>query len=127
MRKILQIKSLHMRLLHIVFVCSAASCPIYPSYHRGMYENLRLGRSFVCSHALRPDGDNRLIDEDLERRMDVIRSFDEAVANARQAGRRRSSLAGQRVIVVTSSESVTEAFHSMEELAKRGLMPGVLR
>lgn len=93
--------------------------PFTPHITEAMYENLRLGEDPLSVHMLSwPDGDNRLIDEDLERRMDVIRSFDEAVANARQAGRRKLRWPVKRVIVVTSSESVTEAFHSMEELAK---------
>jgi len=93
--------------------------PFAPHITEAMYENLRLPADPVSIHMLAwPEGDVRLIDENLERRMDVVRSFDEAVANARQAGKRKLRWPVQNVIVVTSSESVTEAFSSMEELAK---------
>jgi len=93
--------------------------PFTPHITEAMYENLRLPEDPVSVHMLKwPAGDIRLIDENLERRMDVVRKFDEAVANARQAGKRKLRWPVQNVIVVTSSESVTEAFRSMEELAK---------
>lgn len=93
--------------------------PFTPHITEAMYENLRLPEDPVSVHMLKwPAGDIRLIDENLERRMDVVRKFDEAVANARQAGKRKLRWPVQNVIVVTSSESVIEAFRSMEDLAK---------
>jgi hypothetical protein len=84
-----------------------------------MYENVRLLSDPVSIHMLSwPSGDIRFIDEDLERGMDVVRSFDEAVANARHAGKRKLRWPVQNVIVVTSSESVADSFRKMEELAK---------
>lgn len=93
--------------------------PFAPHITEAMYENLRLPSDPVSIHMLSwPSGDIRFIDEDLERRMDVVRSFDEAVANARQAGKRKLRWPVQNVIVVTSSESVADSFRKMEELAK---------
>ena len=93
--------------------------PFSPHITEAMYKNLRLPGDPLSVHMLSwPDGDTRLIDEKLEQRMDVIRSFDEAVANARQAGKRKLRWPVQNIIVVTSSESVIEAFHLMEDLAK---------
>ncbi|NLV26369.1 MAG: isoleucine--tRNA ligase [Methanomicrobiales archaeon] len=93
--------------------------PFSPHVTEAMFENLRLGSDPVSVHMLTwPSGDIRLIDEDLERRMDVIRSFDEAVANARQAGKRKLRWPVQNVIVVTSNESVVDSFQKMEDLAK---------
>ncbi|HOJ96260.1 MAG TPA: isoleucine--tRNA ligase [Methanospirillum sp.] len=93
--------------------------PFTPHITEAMYENLRLSADPISVHMLSwPVGDARLIDEKLEQRMDVIRSFDEAVANARQAGKRKLRWPVRNVVIVTSSESVAEAFQSMEELAK---------
>lgn len=93
--------------------------PFAPHITDVMYGNIRQPADPVSVHMLAwPNGDPRLIDEDLERRMGIIRQFDEAVANARQAGKRKLRWPVQKVVIVTSSESVTDAFRVMEELAK---------
>ena len=93
--------------------------PFVPHITEGMYANLRLSADPVSVHMLSwPQPNESLIDEDLERNMAIIRSFDEAVANARQAGRRKLRWPVQMVVVVTSDKFISEAMMVMEDLAK---------
>lgn len=93
--------------------------PYAPHITEYMYANIRLPADPVSVHMLSwSSGDTRLIDEILEKRMAVIRSFDEAVANARQAGKRKLRWPVQTVIIVTSDDSTADAFREMETLAK---------
>jgi isoleucyl-tRNA synthetase len=93
--------------------------PFTPHITEAIYENLRHANDPISVHMLMwPSADLRLIDEELEHRMDIIRSFDDAVANARQAGKRKLRWPVRKVTVVTSSERVGEALRSMDELAR---------
>ena len=64
-----------------------------------------------------PEADDLLIDQDLEAAMEVIRSFDDAVATARQAGRRKLRWPVGEVVVVTGNGEVREAFEELGDLA----------
>lgn len=64
-----------------------------------------------------PEADDLLVDQDLEAAMGVIRSFDDAVATARQAGRRKLRWPVKEVVVVTGSDEVKAALEGLNNLA----------
>jgi isoleucyl-tRNA synthetase len=106
-----------------IYYCLRMICrllaPYAPHIAEEIYGNLRLPADPVSVHMLSWfEGDTRIIDTDLETRMDLIRSFDEAVANARQAGKRKLRWPVGTVTVVAGSDIVERAFRSMADLAK---------
>ena len=54
-------------------------------------------------------GESSLVDATLEHAMEVVRSFDDANANARQAGKRKLRWPVSEVVVVTSVDAVKDA------------------
>lgn len=60
----------------------------------------------------------KLIDADLEARMAIIRSFDEAIANARQAGKRKLRWPVGTVTIAARSDLAENAIRSMYDLAR---------
>ncbi|MFH0967371.1 MAG: isoleucine--tRNA ligase, partial [Methanobacteriota archaeon] len=105
-----------------IYYCLRNLCrllaPYAPHIAEEIYGNLRLSGDLVSVHMISWfSGDERLIDPDLERRMSLIRSFDEAIANARQAGKRKLRWPVGTVTVAAKSESVGEAFRVMYDLA----------
>ena len=93
--------------------------PFTPHITEEMYRNLRLAGDPESVHMLDwPKVDDLLIDSHLEADMEVIRSFDDAVANARQAGKRKLRWPVEEVVVVTESEDVKAAFHDLNALAR---------
>jgi isoleucyl-tRNA synthetase len=107
-----------------IYYCIRTLCqllaPYAPYIADEMYGNLRLSGDPASIHMLSwNQGEERLIDVDLETRMDLIRSFDEAVANARQAGKRKLRWPVGTVTVAAKSEKVNLAFLSMYDLARQ--------
>jgi len=84
--------------------------PFTPHLAEEIYRNLRCENDPGSVHML--DwfaGDATLVNADLEAAMETVRSFDEAVANARQAGKRKLRWPVAEVIVVTGSDHVRNA------------------
>jgi len=105
-----------------IYYCMRTICrllaPYAPHISEEIYGNLRLEGDPVSVHMLSwLSGDERLIDLDLETRMGLIRSFDEAVANARQTGKRKLRWPVGTVTVAARNDMVGKAFDSMYDLA----------
>lgn len=94
--------------------------PMAPYISENIYRNLRTDADPVSVHML-PwySGSEDLIDGELETEMDVIRSFDEAVATARQDGKRKLRWPVAETIVITSDEKVASAIENMNELCRQ--------
>jgi len=96
-----------------------ASVPFTPHITEMMYENIRTPQDPPSIHMT--DwwaGDDDLVDESLERAMDIVRSFDEASANARQAGKRKLRWPVREVVVVTDNEEVDAALCSLSSICE---------
>jgi isoleucyl-tRNA synthetase len=65
-----------------------------------------------------PRAEPGLTDRDLESAMSVIRSFDDAVANARQAAKRKLRWPVAECVVETTSAGVARAFRDLETIAR---------
>ena len=100
-------------------ICSALA-PFAPHITDNIYANLRTEKDPESIHML-PwfAGDESLIDETLEAEMDVIRSFDEAVATARQEGGRKLRWPIGEAFVLTDSDTVETAITQMNDLARQ--------
>ncbi|MFB6091886.1 MAG: isoleucine--tRNA ligase [Haloquadratum sp.] len=89
--------------------------PFTPYLAERMYQHL--DGSATTVHALSyPAADEDLRDDDLERRMSVLRDVEEAAANARQQGGRKLRWPVQRVVVETEDDDVADAVESLSEL-----------
>jgi isoleucyl-tRNA synthetase len=96
----------------------ALLAPSAPHITEEIYQNLRLPGDPESVHMLDwPEADDLLIDRNLETAMEVIRSFDDAVATARQAGRRKLRWPVGETVVVTGSDEVKAALEDLNELA----------
>lgn len=94
--------------------------PFAPYISESIYRNLRRDSDPVSIHMLDwYKGDSKFIDADLEEEMDVIRSFDEASANARQNGKRKLRWPVGETIVITSDEKTASAIENLNELCKQ--------
>ncbi|MCX6691861.1 MAG: isoleucine--tRNA ligase, partial [Methanoregula sp.] len=88
--------------------------PFAPHLSEEIYKNLRCPQDPASVHML--DwfaGDTSLVDAELEAAMEAVRSFDDAVQNARQAGKRKLRWPVAEVVVVTSSEQVAAAVNRL--------------
>ncbi|MCX6685883.1 MAG: isoleucine--tRNA ligase [Methanoregula sp.] len=84
--------------------------PFCPHLCEKIYGNLKCANDPASIHMLDWfTGDVNLVDTDLEAAMETIRSFDDAVANARQAGKRKLRWPVAEVTVVTGSDQVATA------------------
>ena len=64
--------------------------PFCPHLTEQIYQNLRSRNDPVSIHLLDWNaGDPEIVDSSLEQAVDIVRSFDDACANARQAGKRK--------------------------------------
>ena len=89
--------------------------PFTPYLTERMYQILDGEAASV--HALSyPEPDADLRDEDLERRMSVLRDVEEAAANARQQGGRKLRWPVQRVVVESDDETVADGVESLSDL-----------
>lgn len=85
--------------------------PFTPHLAEHIYQNLRFEAEPESVHMLDwPEINQKLINQDLESKMKIIRSFDEAVANASQAGHRKLRWPVSDVFGVTGSQEVINAF-----------------
>jgi len=92
----------------------ALLAPFCPHLTEEIFQNLRCGNDPVSIHLLDWDaGDQALIDESLEHAVDIVRSFDDACANARQAGKRKLRWPVSEVVVVTNSGPVKDAIERL--------------
>ena len=96
----------------------ALLAPFTPHIAEEIYGNLRLAGDPESVHMLDwPGVDELLIAPDLESSMEVVRSFDDAVATARQNGRRKLRWPISETVVVTGSDEVKTALEELNELA----------
>jgi isoleucyl-tRNA synthetase len=88
--------------------------PFCPHLTEEIYQNLRCGNDPASIHLLDWDaGDTALVDGSLEHAVDIVRAFDDACANARQAGKRKLRWPVSEVVVVTSSVPVKDAIERL--------------
>ncbi len=91
----------------------ALLAPFAPHIAEDCYGNLRLETDPASVHMLSwPEGNPDLMDPVLERATALVRSFDDAVQNARQAGRRKLRWPVRTVVVATDADEVEEALAS---------------
>ncbi|HJJ89656.1 MAG TPA: isoleucine--tRNA ligase [Methanocorpusculum sp.] len=91
--------------------------PFAPHITEAMYQNLRLSDELESVHMQDWfSGNALLIDSALEDEMKIVQEFDEAVANARQNGKRKGRWPVREVVVATASPSVVDAISGMNDL-----------
>jgi isoleucyl-tRNA synthetase len=91
--------------------------PFTPYLAERMYQILDGSETTV--HALDyPTVDEERRDEELERHMAVLRSVEEAAANARQQGGRKLRWPVPRVVVATEDDGVAEAVDALSDLLR---------
>ncbi len=91
--------------------------PFIPHLTEAMYRNLRLDGDPASVHMLDWTGcDQTLTDRALEEAMEVVRSFDEAQANARQAGKRKLRWPVRECVVVTEDAGVAAAIRDLNAI-----------
>lgn len=84
--------------------------PFCPHLTEEIYLNLRCKNDPASVHLLDWNaGDSALVDATLEGAVAIVRSFDEASANARQTGKRKLRWPVAEVVVVTGSDAVRNA------------------
>jgi isoleucyl-tRNA synthetase len=97
---------------------TALLAPFVPHITEEIYGNLRLAGDAESIHMIDwPEADDFLIDPELEARMEVVRAFDDAVATARQNGRRKLRWPVGEVVVATGDEGVKVALENLNDLA----------
>ena len=93
--------------------------PFCPHITEEIYRNLRCGNDPASIHLLDWDaGDTALVDTSLEQAVDIVRSFDDACANARQAGKRKLRWPVSEVVVVTNSGPVKDAIERLNAVCR---------
>jgi isoleucyl-tRNA synthetase len=93
--------------------------PFCPHITEEIYKNLRCGNDHASIHLLDWDaGDASLVDGALEHAVEIVRSFDDACANARQAGKRKLRWPVAEVVVVTASDTVKDAIERLNAVCK---------
>ena len=91
--------------------------PFVPHITEVIYRNIRLEGEPESVHMLPWFGGNSdLIEDHLESAMDIVRSFDEAQANARQAGKRKLRWPVSECIVATDSREVMDSVRDLNIL-----------
>lgn len=95
------------------------SAPVIPHITEEIYHNLCLEGDPESVHMLDTfAGLDDCIDPELEREMEILRSFDDAVANARQAGRRKLRWPVLECVVATGNQQVKSALDNLNSLAR---------
>jgi isoleucyl-tRNA synthetase len=88
--------------------------PVCPHITEEIYQNLRCKNDPSSVHLLDWNkGERELVDTALEQAVGIVRSFDEACANARQTGKRKLRWPVSEVVVVTNSEPVKVAIERL--------------
>jgi isoleucyl-tRNA synthetase len=91
--------------------------PFAPYITEEIYQNLRLSGDPESVHMQNWfSGVPRLIDLVLEEEMVIVQEFDEAVANARQNGKRKGRWPVGEVVVATNSPTVANAICTMNDM-----------
>ncbi|MDN7012483.1 isoleucine--tRNA ligase [Methanoculleus sp. FWC-SCC3] len=97
---------------------TALLAPFTPHIAEEIYQNLRLAGDPESAHMLDwPAADGTLIDQRLEAEMEIVQSFDDAVATARQNGRRKLRWPVSETVVVTGSSEVRRGLEGLNDLA----------
>ncbi len=92
--------------------------PFAPHLAEEIYGNLRLPAEQESVHLLDwPAGADAATDADLEADMAVVRSFDDAVANARQVAKRKLRWPVAEVVVEAGTPAVAEALRRLGDIA----------
>lgn len=93
--------------------------PFAPHIAETCYQNLKLQKDAESVHMLDwIGGEPGLIDRDLEEATAIVRSFDDGVANARQAGKRKLRWPVAECVVVTTSETVAAAIEANNQICR---------
>ncbi|MDD1705541.1 MAG: isoleucine--tRNA ligase [Methanoregulaceae archaeon] len=93
--------------------------PFTPHITEMMFENIRTAGDPPSIHMTGWwKGDEHLVDGTLEHAMDITRSFDEASANARQAGKRKLRWPVREVVVVTDNDEVMAAIGTLSRICE---------
>lgn len=93
--------------------------PFIPHITEEMYRNIRCDKDKGSVHMLRwPAPAQDMMDPDLERDMAIARSFDEALAYARQAGKRKLRWPVRRVTIAASSPKVAQAIRRLSAICQ---------
>jgi isoleucyl-tRNA synthetase len=88
--------------------------PFCPHITEEIYGNLRCVNDPASIHMLDWNaGESALVDRELEHAVELVRSFDEASANARQTGKRKLRWPVAEVVVVTSADPVKTAIERL--------------
>ncbi|TLN05055.1 isoleucine--tRNA ligase, partial [bacterium] len=102
--------------------------PFVPHIAEKMYNNLRLPKDLESIHM--EDwraADESMINVDLEAMMAIVRLFDDAVASARQVGKRKLRWPVAECIVATTSPSIKEAVVQLNSICKARANSRVVR
>ena len=84
--------------------------PFAPHITEEIYRNLRCANDPASVHMLDWQAcDDALVNRELEHAMELARSFDDAVQNARQAGKRKLRWPVDEVVIVTAKPEVKDA------------------
>ncbi len=95
----------------------ALLAPFCPHLTEEIYRNLRCGNDPASIHLLDwIAGDEALVDASLEQAVDIVRSFDDACANARQVGKRKLRWPVSEVVVVTNTGTVRSAIERLNSV-----------
>jgi isoleucyl-tRNA synthetase len=93
--------------------------PFCPHITEEVYGNIRCRNDPASVHMLDWQGcDEKLVNAELEHAMELVRSFDDAVQNARQAGKRKLRWPVEEVIVVTDKPKVKIAVARLQEVCR---------
>jgi len=93
--------------------------PFAPHLAEEIYRNLRLTMEPESVHMLGwLQADPSLADPQLEAAMATVRSFDDAMANARQAAKRKLRWPVAEVVVEASSLDIAESLRRLKEIAR---------
>jgi isoleucyl-tRNA synthetase len=104
---------------YVIRRLSQLMAPFAPHLSEEIYRNLRHEREPESVHMLGwPVPDPLLADARLERAMAFIFAFDEAQANARQAGKRKLRWPVRECVVATASEELAQAVEELGEICR---------
>ena len=91
--------------------------PFAPHITEEIYSNLRCKNDPGSVHMLDWQAcDDALTNRELEHAMELVRSFDDAVQNARQAGKRKLRWPVDEVVIVTAKPEVKDAVARLNEV-----------
>ncbi|MFZ0005581.1 MAG: isoleucine--tRNA ligase [Methanoregula sp.] len=93
--------------------------PFCPHITEEVYCNIRCRNDPESVHMLDWQGcDDGLVNTELEHAMELVRSFDDAVQNARQAGKRKLRWPVEEVVIVTEKPEVKDAVGRLQVVCR---------